>query len=188
QVRPVMGRSHGEGWERCHDKRAFIEDLLDRRIRLTKIGKLLARQGVAISYPTLRRFAMAELGFGQGARTIAVADCGPGEELQCDTGWMTHFEPDLFGKRRRFLAWIFTSVLSRHRYVHPVLRETTQTAIEACEAAWEFFGGIFRVLIIDNTKAIVHTPDPLGAKIVRAFLEYAQLRGFVVDTTRVRSP
>src|SRR5438045_306435 len=70
QVRPVMGRSHGEGWERCHDKRAFIEDLLDRRIRLTKIGKLLARQGVAISYPTLRRFAMAELGFGQGARTI----------------------------------------------------------------------------------------------------------------------
>ncbi len=101
---------------------------------------------------------------------------------------MTHLEPDLFGKRRRFRAWIFTSVLSRHRYVHPVFRETTETAIEACEAAWEFFEGVFRALIIDNTKAIIHTADPLGAKIVRGFLEYAQARGFVIDTTRVRSP
>lgn len=188
EVRPLTGRAHGEGWDRCHEQRAFIERLLGQHVRLTKIGKLLGRQGVAISYPTLRRFAISELGFGQWASTIPVADCGPGEELQCDTGWMTYLEPDLFGKRRRFRAWIFTSVLSRHRYVHPVFPESTQTAIEACEAAWEFFGGIFRVLIIDNTKAIVQIADPLGAKIVRGFLEYAQARGFVVDTTRVQSP
>lgn len=188
EVRPVTGRVHGEGWDRCHEQRGFIEKLLSKDVRLTKVAKLLRRQGIAISYPTLRRFAISELGFGRGAPTIPVADCGPGEELQCDTGWMTHLEPDLFGKRRRFRAWILTSVLSRHRYVHPVFRETTETAIEACEAAWEFFGGVFRALIIDNTKAIIHTADPLGAKIVRGFLEYAQTRGFVVDTTRVRSP
>jgi NAD(P)-dependent dehydrogenase (short-subunit alcohol dehydrogenase family) len=28
---------------------------------------------------------------------------------------------------------------------------------EACEAAWEFFGGIFKVLIPDNTSAIIAT-------------------------------
>jgi hypothetical protein len=65
---------------------------------------------------------MAELGFGRTAPTVPVADCGPGEELQLDTGWMTLLEPDLFGKRRRFRAWIFTAVLSRHRFVHPVFR------------------------------------------------------------------
>jgi hypothetical protein len=188
EVRPVTGRPHGETWERCGQHKALIERLLNQDLRLTKVGKLLRRQNIEISYPTLRRFAMTELGFGRGAPTIAVADCGPGEEVQCDTGWMTHLESDLFGTKRRFRAWIFTSVLSRHRFVYPVFQETTRTAIEACEAAWEFYGGIFRALIVDNTKAIVAAADPLGAKLVRAFLEYAQARGFVVDTTRVRSP
>lgn len=187
EVRPITGRPHGEVWERCEEHKALIERLLNQDLKLTKVAKLLRRQNIKISYPTLRRFAMTELAFGRSAPTIAVADCGPGEEVQCDTGWMTHLEPDLFGKRRRFRAWIFTSVLSRHRFVYPVFQETTRSAIEACEATWEFFGGIFRVLIVDNTKAIVAGADPLGAKIVRGFLEYAQARGFVVDTTRVRS-
>jgi transposase len=58
-------------------------------------------------------------------------------------------------ERRRLLVWIFTAVLSRHRFVYPVFRETTQTAIEACEEAWVYYGGIFRTLIPDNTKTIV---------------------------------
>jgi transposase len=92
------------------------------------------------------------------------------------------------GGRRRFRAWIFTAVLSRHRFVYPVGSETTASAIEACEAAWAFFGGVFKVVIPDNTKTIVNTADPLEAKITRDFLEYAQSRGFQVDPTRVRSP
>jgi transposase len=188
QVRPVPGRPHGEGWARCEEHRAFVEGHLSHGVRLSKVRKLLVRRGAEISYPTLRRFAMAELGFGRGAPTIPLADCGPAEEVQLDTGWMTLLRPDLRGKRRRFRAWIFTSVLSRHRFVYPVFPETTQTAIEACEAAWEFFGGVFKVLIVDNTKAIVQTADPLSPRITAGFLEYAQARGFVIDTTRVRKP
>lgn len=188
EIRPVAGRPHGGGWACCQQHRVLIEQLLRRDLRLTKVRKLLRRQNIQISYATLRRFAVTELGFGRRAPTVAVADCGPGEELQLDTGWMTYLEPDLSGKRRRFRAWIFSSVLSRHRFVYPVFQETTQTAIEACEAAWQFFEGVFRTLIVDNTKAIVALADPLSPKIVRGFLEYAQLRGFVVDTTRTQSP
>ena len=36
---------------------------------------------------------------------------------------------------------------SRHRFVYPTFEETTARAIEACEAAWEFFGGMFTVLV-----------------------------------------
>jgi len=72
--------------------------------------------------------------------------------------------------------------------VYPVVGETTETAIEACEAAWDFFQGIFRVLIPDNTKAIVQTADPLEPFLNVTFLEYAQARGFHIDTARVRSP
>jgi len=187
-MEPGRDRPRGEGWAACEAHREFIGKHLDNGVRLTKIRKLLQRQGVGVVYPTLYRFAVAQLDFGRGSPTVPVADCEPGAEVQVDTGWMTLLEPDLFGKRRRFRAWIFTPVLSRYRFVYPVFRETTETAIEACEAAWEFYGGVFHVLIPDNTKAIVVEADSTDPKITEAFLEYAQSRGFVIDTARVRHP
>jgi len=62
------------------------------------------------------------------------------------------------------------------------------SAIEACEAAWRFYGGVFRVVIPDNTAALITTADPLQPRVVVAFLEYAQARGFVIDPARVRRP
>jgi transposase len=186
RVPPPRGRPRGEGWTDCAAQRAVIERFLRQGVRLSKLRKLLRRQGVDISYATLRRFAIAELGFGERASTIPVADCGPGEEVQVDTGWMTLLAPDARGRRQRFRAWIFTAVLSRYRFVYPVFQETTATAIEACEAAWAFFQGVFRILIPDNTKAIVQHADPLEPRLNRTFLEYAQARGFVIDPTRVR--
>lgn len=180
------GRPRGEGWERCLAQRDFIASHLDHGVRLTKVRRLLRRRGVLVSYATLHRFAVEELGFGRRAGTIPVVDCGPGEEVQLDTGWVGWLLEA--GRRRRFRAWIFTAVRSRHRFVYPVRAETTASAIEACEAAWGYFGGVFQVVIPDNTKAIVHQADPLEPKITRDFLEYAQSRGFHVDPTRVRSP
>jgi transposase len=74
------------------------------------------------------------------------------------------------------------------RFVYPCFGETTASAIEACEAAWAFYGGVFHVVIPDNTKAIITTADPLQPRLVPALLEYAQARGFVVDPARVRHP
>jgi transposase len=170
------------------EQREFIAKHLERRVRLSKIRKLLRRQGVEIPYPTLHRFAVATLGFGRAAPTVRLAEGNPGEECQVDTGWVLALEPDDQGKHRRRRAWIFTAVYSRHRFVWPFERETTESAIEACEAAWEFFGGVFRVLLPDNTKAIVAKPDDLEPAINAVFLEYAQARGFHVDPARVRHP
>lgn len=187
-LRGFSSKPRGDGWSFCEQQRLFIESHLKNRVRLTKIRKLLRRQGVIVTYPTLYRFAVAELNFGRQSATVPVADCGPGEEVQLDTGWMIHLEPDLLGKRRRFRAWIFTAVLSRHRFVYPCFQETTETAIEACEAAWEFYGGIFKVVIPDNTKTIVNKADPLKPLLNEAFLEYAQFRGFHIDPTRPGHP
>jgi transposase len=180
------GRPRGESWERCQEQREYIASQLGHGVRLTKVRRLLKRREVQVSYATLHRFAVEELGFGRRTPTIPVADCGPGEEVQLDTGWVGWLTQA--GHRRRFRAWIFTAVLSRHRFVYPVRRETTASAIEACEAAWGFFGGVFKVVIPDNTKAIVTTADSLEPRIARDFLEYSQSRGFHVDPTRVRSP
>ncbi len=181
-------RERGASWDLCAEHRDFIRKHVDDGVRLTKVCRLLKRNGVMVSYATLHRFAVLELGFGRKAATVPVADCEPGEELQVDTGWMGYLMRDAQGKRRRFRAWIFTAVRSRHRFAYPCFQETTQSAIEACEAAWAFFGGVFRVLLPDNTKAIVDHADPLQPRINRAFLEYSQARGFHIDPTRVRSP
>lgn len=185
-LRTQPGRPRGEVWELCEAHRDRIAQWLAQGLRLSKLRKLLLRHGVHVPYATLHRFAVAELGFGRSAATVPIADCAPGEELQVDTGWMSHLEPDVFGKRRRFRAWIFTAVYSRHRFVWPCLHETTASAIEACEQAWQFFGGVFRVLLPDNTTAIVTRADPLDARLNQTFLEYAQARGFVVDPARAR--
>ena len=183
------GREHGDAWARCEEHRQAIEQLLGRpRLRLTKVRRLLQRKGIEIPYPTLHRFAVAELGFGRQAPTIAVLDGDPGDELQLDVGRMGFLGPDLANRRRWFKAWIFTAVVSRHRFVYPDFKETTESAIEACEAAWAFFGGVFRTLLPDNTSAIIHTADPLYPRIVAGFLEYTQARGFQVDPARVRHP
>ena len=70
------------------------------------------------------------------------ASVGSTPKPYVDRGRMGFLGPDLANRRRRFKAWIFTAVLSRHRFVYPDFKETTGSAIEACEAAWVFFGGV----------------------------------------------
>jgi transposase len=188
ELRAVPERPRGESYQQCTAQRDFIRGKLDQGVRLSKVRKLLRRRGVDVPYATLHRYAVAELDFGRSAPTVPVADGKPGEEVQLDTGWMTLLEPDERGRRRRFRAWIFTPSVSRYRFVWPCFGETTASAIEACEQAWAFYGGVFGVLVPDNTKAIVAKADPLAPKITVAFLEYAQARGFVIDPTRRRSP
>jgi hypothetical protein len=50
-------------------------------VRLSKVRRLLQRQGVTVPYSTLHRFASSELGFGRAQVTLPVIDGEPGEEL-----------------------------------------------------------------------------------------------------------
>jgi transposase len=185
KLHPNTGRPRGPSWGRCESHRGFIVKRVKAGIRLSKIRKLLRRQRDAkVSYATLWRFVTKDLGLRLGESPVPVSDGEPGKELQVDTGWVGYLSPDLLGRRRRFRAWIFTPVVSRYRFVYPVFQETTETAIEACEAAWRFYGGVFEVLIPDNTKTIVQKADSLQPTFNTTFLEYSQARGFVIDPAR----
>jgi transposase len=187
-LKTPAARRASEGRKHCEEHRDFIEGKLRQSVRLTKIHRLLGRRGVFVSYSTLYRFAVEEFEFGKNAATVPVIDGEPGEELQLDVGAFTLPEPDADGRRRRVKVFVFTPNVSRYRFIYVTEREKTDDAIRACEAAWGFYDGIFASILIDNTKAIIDKADPLGAKVNRTFLEYAQARGFVVDTTRVRDP
>lgn len=73
---------------------------------------------------------------------------------------------------------------SRYRFVAVIERETTAEVIAAFEAAWAFYGGIFRAVIIDNLKAVVQRADPTEPLTNPVFQEYVQERGFVIDPAR----
>jgi hypothetical protein len=85
-------------------------------------------------------------------------------------------------------ALIFTACCSRHCFVWLTFTQTIEAVIEGFEAAWLFFGGVFRTVIPDNMAGIVDKADPLEPRINQAFAEYAQARGFAIDACRVRHP
>jgi len=66
--------------------------------------------------------------------------------------------------------------------------QTIDTVIDGFEAAWSFFGGVFKVVIPDNMSTAVTKADRIDPRLNQAFVEYAQDRGFVIDPARVRTP
>lgn len=187
-VRPERPAGRGEAWAACAAEHDRIKAWLDADVKLTKVHDLLVRRGVGVPYRTLHRYAAQELGFRRPSPTVPVADGEPGVELQVDFGRMGLLADPESGRRRAVWALIFTAVVSRHTFVRLSFRQGVEEVIDGCEAAWGFFGGVFRVLIPDNLKAIVDRADPTAPRINTTFLEYAQARGFVIDPARVRKP
>lgn len=188
ELKKPAPHEHGDAWWECERERPLIVDLLKKGVRLTKIRKLMQRQGVDVPYSTLHRFAVLQLGFGKRAATVPLADGEPGVELQVDPGSVGFYEPGPDGKRRKIKVIVFTPNVSRYRFVCPIERETTEEVIAAFEAAWTFYKGVYRAVLVDNLKAVVQCADRVEPRFTDAFLEYAQARGFVIDTARVRKP
>ena len=179
-----------EEWLEVAQHKAQIEAWLkrDRPLRLTKIHRLLKREGLSASYPTLRRYAIGELGWHQKEGTVRIDDAEPAQEAQVDFGRMGYIV-DAETKRRVMLwALIITLVYSRYMFVWPTLRQTTVAVCEGLDRAWWFFNGMVRVLIPDNTKAMILDPDALKPKLTDAFADYVQGRNLFADPARVRAP
>jgi transposase len=185
-VRPARPSGHGGAWQLLEAEREQITTWVDGGLTVVKIGTLLERRGVLVPYRTLHRFCVQHCGFGRGGQTVRVADGEPGMECQIDFGKLGLLHDPVVGRRRTVHALIFTAVYSRHMFVWLSFSQTLEAVIAGCEAAWEFFGGVFKVLIPDNMSAVVADADPVNPKLTVGWLDYAQHCGFVTDTARVR--
>ena len=191
RVRPHRRDGHGEAWATLRVHHDQLKTwLVDEKLTVVKAHDLLGRRGVMVPQRTLHRYALEVLGVGRSARgtTVRVADGEPGAELQVDFGKMGLINDPDCGRRRVCWALIFTAVFSRHCFVWLTFRQTTEAVIAGFEAAWAFFEGVFAVVIPDNLAAVVEEADSLDPRFNRAFVEYAQARGFVIDPARVRTP
>jgi transposase len=188
-VRPHRTDGHGEAWRLLQADHDTIAAWVADDLTGVKITELLERRGVEVPSRTVQRYIAEVLGRRRGRGvTVRVADGEPGDELQVDFGRMGLIFDPATGRNRVVHALIFTACFSRHCFVWLTHRQSTDVVIAGCEAAWVFFGGVFRTLIPDNLAAVVDRADPLEPRFNQAFVEYAQTRGFKIDPTRVRSP
>ena len=189
-VRPDRPQGHGLAWEAlCANHDRIIKWVKDG-LSVVKIGDLLARQGVLVPQRTLHRYCVERTeyrGRGQGG-TVLVADGEPGSECQIDFARMGMVFDSATGRRRVTHALIFTAVYSRHVFVWLTFSQTLAAVINGAEAAWRFFGGVFKVLIPDNMSTVVAKADSVNPQFTVGWLEYAQARGFATDPARVAHP
>ena len=158
------------------------------RLQMTRIHELLAGRGCGVSYQSLRRFIIRRSWSKPSRTTVRMEDTPPGQVAEADFGRLGLIGDP--GTGRRKLVWAMLIVLchSRHCFLWPMHLQKLPDVIAGLEAAWAFFGGMPRYLVVDNFPAAVAGPDPLHPRLSRGFLEYAQHRGFFVDPARVRHP
>lgn len=187
QTRPVVLPSESRKTLEQHRERIREQLLGDSPLRLVRVHELLQRDGVAVAYTTLRRFAHEQLGWRERKVTVRVEDPPPGEEAQIDFGEMG-FVVDADGKKRKLWVLVVSLSMSRYMFVWPTLNQTLAALCDGLEAAWGFFGGVPKRVVPDNMTTAVARASATDPRLNPSFLEYAQSRGFFVDPARVRRP
>ena len=187
-VRPDRPQGYGDAWEALCANHDRISNWVNDGLTVVKIGDLLARQGVLVPQRTLHRYCAERTGYRGRGDTVPVVDGEPGVECQIDFARMGMLTDSVSGRRRVVHALIFTAVYSRHMFVWLTFSQTLEALIDGCEAAWRFFGGVFKVLVPDNMSAIVAQADAVNPRFTVGWLDYAQARGFLTDPARVAHP
>jgi transposase len=160
-----------------------------RGLRLTKVHRLLEREGVVVPYSSLHRFAVKHCGFGQSRRvTVRMAESAPGEVAEVDFGRLGLVPHLPSGRRRVLWALVVVLVFSRHQFVFVTHEQTIPRLIGGLEDAWTFFGGVSHRLIVANLKAAITKADRYDPVFERTFEEYAAYRGFTIDPAPPRMP
>ena len=105
-----------------------------------------------MSYPSLRRFIVNRNWRRRSA--VRMADTPPGEVAEADFGRL--------GMIGQAPVWAMIIVLghSRHCFVWPMQQQKLPDVIAGLEAAWAFFGGMPKYLVIDNFPAAVVGGSP----------------------------
>lgn len=186
---PSRGASHAELLRHLDQIRSWIET---DEVDVTKVQALLERRGVKVAYRTLHRFVSRQVESYRRRKTTVRMDTDnvpPGEIAEVDFGRMGLVpDPDRPGKKCLVHALVVTLVYSRHQYVHITRTQQFQDLIHGLEDAWEFFGGVPVLVVIDNMKAAVLKADRYDPLFQRMFDEYSKYRGFTTDATRSASP
>ncbi|MFU8858207.1 MAG: IS21 family transposase, partial [Deferrisomatales bacterium] len=156
----------------------------ERDMTLKQVWRLLHGRGVAVSYPSVKRFVRWRLEPATPRVTVRL-ETPPGRQAQVDFG---RTRVMVAGERRSLWVFVMSLSYSRHRFVRFVERQDLATWIDCHVRAFEFFDGVPETILVDNLKAGVVRPDLYDPTVNRAYAELERHYGFVVDPARVATP
>jgi transposase len=142
--------------------------------------------GFAAGYQSVRRFVRALQ--PSSSEACAVIETAPGEEAQVDYGEGPMVRDPQSGKYRRMRLFVLTLGYSRKCVRLLVFRSSAQVWAELHEKAFRRLGGATRVVVLDNLREGVLTPDLYDPAINPLYRDVLTHYGVVPLPCRVRHP
>ncbi len=172
----------------CEPYRDFIVDALGRRRNAMAIWQdLVDDHGFPAGYASVRRF-VSTLRQQPAVEARVVITSAAGEEAQVDYGDGPMVRNADSGKYRRTRLFVLTLGYSRKSVRFLVPRSSARVWAELHERAFRRLGGSPSVVIVDNLKEGVLTPDVYDPKLNPLYRDVLAHYGVVALPCRVRDP
>jgi len=172
----------------CEPYRTFIEEQLGRgRNAMAVWQDLVDDHGFTARYASVKRF-VAVLRTQTSPEARVVITTAPGEEAQVDYGDGPMVRDPATGKYRRTRLFVLTLGYSRKSVRLLTWRSSTQIWAELHEEAFRRLGGTVRVIILDNLREGVLTPDIYDPALNPLYRDVLAHYGVVALPCRVGDP
>lgn len=168
--------------------RERIKAMLATNTVTTVHQRLRDEHGLDVGITSFRRYVAFEFPeeVERSHVTVLRPPVEPGEEVQIDYGYLGTWLDPFTSRARRVWAFVMVLACSRHMFVRPVLNLDASSWVAAHVAAFGFFGGAARRLVIDNLATGVDRSDLYDPKINKAYGELAAHYRVIVDPARRR--
>ena len=183
---PRPGRSPSAS--ACEPYREIIEVALSKDRNAMAIWQdLVDGHGFPGRYASVKRFVHKLRGSpSPEARVVIVT--APGEEAQVDYGAGPMVRDPHTGKYRRTRLFVLTLGHSRKSVRLLVFRSSTRIWAELHEKAFRRLGGVTRVVVLDNLREGVLTPDIYDPTLNPLYRDVLKHYGAVAMPCRVQDP
>ena len=183
---PRPGRSPSAS--ACMPHRDAIELGLSRGRNAMAIWQdLVDASGFSAGYQSVRRFIWKLQG-NRPPEACAVIETAPGEEAQVDYGEGPMVRDPQSGKYRRTRLFVLTLGYSRKSVRLLVFRSSSQIWAELHEQAFRRLGGVTKIVVLDNLREGVVTPDIYDPTLNPLFRDVLRHYGATPLPCRVAHP
>jgi len=171
----------------CEPHRDRIDAALKLGRNAMAIWQDLVEDGFTARYASVRRFVLHLRGATPAEARVVIATA-PGEEAQVDYGDGPMVRHPQTGKYRRTRLFVLTLGYSRKAVRLLVWQSSAQTWAELHERAFRRLGGAVKVVVLDNLKEGVLTPDVYEPLLNPLYRDVLTHYGVVGLPCRVRDP
>jgi transposase len=172
----------------CEPYREVIEQGLDRGRNAMAIWQdLVTQYGFERGYQSVKRFSN-KIRPSQVLQAQPVIVTAPGEEAQVDYGTGPMVRDPQTGKYRRTRLFVMTLGSSRKSVRLLVFHSSSRTWADLHEKAFRRLGGSVRIVVLDNLREGVLTPDIYDPTLNPLYRDLLAHYGAVAMPCRVRDP